>query len=336
MQGNGQTELTEALVGLEHRVRGSVKLSGEELVGASVRRILDEGVGFVPEDRNEDGLVGRMTIAENLVLDRTNGPPFVRGGGSAARLHRGVRRAEVQGVRRARPRASSAPVGTLSGGNQQKVVLARELSRELSLLVAAQPTRGVDVGSIEFIHKRIVETRDAGIPVIVVSTELDEVTALADRIIVMYRGRIIGIVPGDTPRGVLGLMMAGEAPTDERGSPRERESDRRCVDHRQRALARRSPSEPSKWHSTFLQITQGNAIISVLAVVLALIVGGIMIAFTDEDVQAAAGYFFARPMDTIVAAWDAVWGAYSRSSRARSTTSGRRRSRAASVLSPRR
>ena len=104
VQGNGQTELTEALVGLEHRVRGSVKLSGEELVGASVRRILDEGVGFVPEDRNEDGLVGRMTIAENLVLDRTNGPPFVRGGGSAARLHRRVRRAEVQGIRRARPR----------------------------------------------------------------------------------------------------------------------------------------------------------------------------------------------------------------------------------------
>ena len=217
VQGNGQTELTEALVGLEHRVRGSVKLSGEELVGASVRRILDEGVGFVPEDRNEDGLVGRMTIAENLVLDRTNGPPFVRGGGLRLGYIARVRRAEVQGVRRARPRASAHRSARLSGGNQQKVVLARELSRELSLLVAAQPTRGVDVGSIEFIHKRIVETRDAGIPVIVVSTELDEVTALADRIIVMYRGRIIGIVPGDTPRGVLGLMMAGEAPTDESG-----------------------------------------------------------------------------------------------------------------------
>ena len=108
-----------------------------------------------------------------------------------------------------------APVGTLSGGNQQKVVLARELSRDLSLLVAAQPTRGVDVGSIEFIHKRIVETRDAGVPVIVVSTELDEVAALADRIMVMYRGRIVGIVPGDTPREVLGLMMAGEAPAGE-------------------------------------------------------------------------------------------------------------------------
>ena len=213
VQGNGQTELTEALVGLENRVKGSITLNGEQLVGASVRRILDEGVGFVPEDRQEHGLVGKMTIAENLVLDRTNGPPFVRAG--SLRLgyisefaEQKFEEFDVRGP------GIEAPVGTLSGGNQQKVVLARELSRELSLLVAAQPTRGVDVGSIEFIHKRIVETRDAGIPVIVVSTELDEVTALADRIIVMYRGRIIGIVPGDTPRGVLGLMMAGEVPSE--------------------------------------------------------------------------------------------------------------------------
>ena len=214
VQGNGQTELTEALVGLEHRVQGSVKLDGVELVGASVRRILDEGVGFVPEDRTQDGLVAAMTISENLVLDRTNGPPFVRGG--SLRLgYISEFAAEKFKEFDVRAPGIEVPVGTLSGGNQQKVVLARELSRELSLLVAAQPTRGVDVGSIEFIHKRIVETRDAGIPVIVVSTELDEVTALADRIIVMYRGRIIGIVPGDTPRGVLGLMMAGEAPSDE-------------------------------------------------------------------------------------------------------------------------
>jgi simple sugar transport system ATP-binding protein len=157
-----------------------------------------------------------MSIAENLVLDRTDGPPFVRAG--SLRLgyitEFGTEKFKEFDVRAP---GVGVPVGTLSGGNQQKVVLARELSRELSLLVAAQPTRGVDVGSIEFIHKRIVATRDAGIPVIVVSTELDEVTALADRIIVMYRGRIIGIVPGDTPRGVLGLMMAGEAPSDDTG-----------------------------------------------------------------------------------------------------------------------
>ena len=102
--------------------------------------------------------------------------------------------------------------GQLSGGNQQKVVVARELSRDLKLLVAAQPTRGVDVGSIEFIHKQIVAGRDAGVPVLVVSTELDEVVSLADRIMVLYRGRVVGIVPGDTPREVLGLMMTGERP----------------------------------------------------------------------------------------------------------------------------
>jgi len=102
----------------------------------------------------------------------------------------------------------------LSGGNQQKVVVARELSRDLRLLVAAQPTRGVDVGSIEFIHKQVVATRDSGIPVLVVSTELDEVVALADRIMVLYRGQVVGIVPGDTPRETLGLMMTGERPKD--------------------------------------------------------------------------------------------------------------------------
>ena len=111
-----------------------------------------------------------------------------------------------------RAQSISSPAGQLSGGNQQKVVLARELSRELKLFVASQPTRGIDVGSIEFVHKRMVETRDAGIPVVVVSTELDEVVALADRILVMYRGTIVGIVPGTTPRDVLGLMMAGEKP----------------------------------------------------------------------------------------------------------------------------
>ena len=103
----------------------------------------------------------------------------------------------------------SDPISTLSGGNAQKVVVARELSRDLQLLVANQPTRGVDVGSIEFIHKRIIDERDSGTPVLLVSSELDEVVALADRIAVMYRGRIVGIVPADTPRDVLGLMMAG-------------------------------------------------------------------------------------------------------------------------------
>ena len=208
VQGNGQTELVEAIVGLAARVEGSIELDGEELVGRSVRGILDEGVGFVPEDRTEDGLVGGMSVAENLILDRSNDSDFARFGT--------IRRAALDEFAKARiteydirTQGAETPAGTLSGGNQQKVVIAREMSRDLKLLVAAQPTRGVDVGSIEFIHKRIVETRDAGIPVIVVSTELDEVTALADRIAVMYRGTIVGIVPGDTSRDTLGLMMAG-------------------------------------------------------------------------------------------------------------------------------
>ncbi|WP_424935258.1 MULTISPECIES: ABC transporter ATP-binding protein [Bacteria] len=210
VQGNGQTELTEALVGLQEKVRGSIRLDGEELVGRSVRQILDSGVGFVPEDRSVDGLVKEFSIAENLMLDRSEGAPFVRGGTVQQRALETFAREKIAefDIRTQGPRQA---VGRLSGGNQQKVVLARELSRELSLFVAAQPTRGVDVGSIEFIHKRVIETRDAGVPVIVISTELDEVAALADRILVMYRGRIVGIVPGDTPRDQLGLMMAGMA-----------------------------------------------------------------------------------------------------------------------------
>ncbi|MEE6388210.1 MULTISPECIES: ABC transporter ATP-binding protein [Microbacterium] len=210
VQGNGQTELVEAIVGLAARVEGNIILDGTELVGKSVRGILDAGVGFVPEDRTEDGLVAGFSVAENLILDRSDDPAFSRAG----TLRRGAledfakeRIAEYD----IRTQGPYTPAGTLSGGNQQKVVIAREMSRELRLFVAAQPTRGVDVGSIEFIHKRIIETRDAGIPVIVVSTELDEVAALADRIAVMYRGTIVGIVPGDTPRETLGLMMAGAA-----------------------------------------------------------------------------------------------------------------------------
>ena len=208
VQGNGQTELAEAIVGLQHHTSGSVRLDGTQLLGLSVRQILDAGVGFVPEDRATDGLIGEFTVAENLMLDRTGGPPFVRRGvlqldALATFATEAVEDFDI------RTQGIDENVGRLSGGNQQKVVLARELSKELRLLVASQPTRGVDVGSVEFIHKRIVETRDAGVPVVVVSTELDEATGLGDRILVMYRGRVIGIVPSSTPRDVLGLMMAG-------------------------------------------------------------------------------------------------------------------------------
>ncbi|HEU5038030.1 MAG TPA: ABC transporter ATP-binding protein [Nocardioides sp.] len=211
VQGNGQTELTEALLGLQEHVTGSIRLHGQELVGRSVRHILDAGVGFIPEDRQVEGLVGEFTIAENLMLNRSHGKPFVRGG--TLQLDRlatfAQEKLEQYDVRAP---GITARADQLSGGNQQKVVVARELSRDITLLVAAQPTRGVDVGSIEFIHKQIVAGRDAGVAVLVVSTELDEVVSLADRIMVLYRGRVVGIVPADTPREKLGLMMTGERP----------------------------------------------------------------------------------------------------------------------------
>jgi simple sugar transport system ATP-binding protein len=211
VQGNGQTELTEAILGLQDRLTGRIELDGRPLTGLPTRRVLQAGVGFVPEDRQEDALVAEFSIAENLMLDRSDGAPFVKGAGLQRRT---LARFASEKVREFDVRAQSieTPVGRLSGGNQQKVVLARELSRDLRLFVAAQPTRGLDVGSIEFVHERVVATRDSGVPVIVISTELDEVVALADRIAVMYRGRIVGIVPGDTSRDVLGLMMAGEVP----------------------------------------------------------------------------------------------------------------------------
>ncbi|MBV7412873.1 ABC transporter ATP-binding protein [Dermabacteraceae bacterium TAE3-ERU27] len=208
VQGNGQTELTEALLGLQKNVTGSIALEGEELVGASTKKILQSGVGFVPEDRTHDGLIGSFSIAENLVLDQHDKPPY---GGRVALKLAAIRKSASELVSAFDIRTSGIeyPVSTLSGGNQQKVVMARALDRDLSLFIASQPTRGVDVGSIEFLHKRIIAERDKGTPVIIVSTELDEVLQLSDRIAVMYRGRIIGIVPGDENRDVLGLMMAG-------------------------------------------------------------------------------------------------------------------------------
>jgi len=222
VQGNGQTELTEVLIGLRKPSAGSVTLSkpGPDgkiqeitLTGQSVQAVLEAGVGYVPEDRSKDGMVAGFTIAENLVLDQIRQPPFSRAGGLNVRAiaDHGAKLVKDFDIRTSSPKAE---LGTLSGGNQQKVVLAREMSRDLTLLIASQPTRGVDVGSIEFIDARLVEARDAGAAVLIISSELNEVVALADRIAVMYRGRFVGIVPPDTERNVLGLMMAG-VPLDE-------------------------------------------------------------------------------------------------------------------------
>jgi general nucleoside transport system ATP-binding protein len=213
VQGNGQTELAEALLGLTSVLKGSIQLDGKPLTGLTPRETIDAGLGFVPEDRQQHGCVGTFTVAENLILNHYDEHPYARG--IALDLSK-VRQNAAHRVDEFDIRTLSieSPVSSLSGGNQQKVVLARELSRTLALLVACQPTRGLDVGAVEFVHKRLIEERDRGTAVVIVSTELDEVVALADRIAVMYRGRIVGLVPPDTSREVLGLMMAG-VPTEE-------------------------------------------------------------------------------------------------------------------------
>ena len=210
VQGNGQTELAEAILGLRaiHSNEGDISISGSSVRGKSVRSILEKGVGYVPEDRQKNGLISEFSIAENLMLNGSFTKPYAKGLGIAFATR--ARLADER-VKEFDVRTTSAltPAGKLSGGNQQKVVLARELSREVDLLIVSQPTRGVDVGSIEFIHERLVEERNAGKAVLLISTELDEVISLADRIAVMYRGRIVGIVDNKTDRAKLGQMMAG-------------------------------------------------------------------------------------------------------------------------------
>jgi ABC-type uncharacterized transport system ATPase subunit len=218
VQGNGQTELIEAIMGLRPVLAGTVSLGGRRIDGWSTKKVLRAGVGYVPEDRSVDGLVKEFSIAENLVLDIYDRPPFgsglvLRPDAIAESARERIEQFDV------RTPSAEAAVGTLSGGNQQKVIVAREMSRPLKLFVAAQPTRGVDVGSIEFIHRRIVHERDIGVAVLLVSSELDEVIGLADRIAVMYRGRIIGVVGPDTPREEIGLLMAGVAPAAAAATP---------------------------------------------------------------------------------------------------------------------
>ncbi len=211
VQGNGQSELAEAILGLVDADGGTIWLDGQDLRGLGVAERLRTGIGFVPEDRSTDGAISSFSIAENLVLDLYRTPEFSRGISlSPAKVAANARtRTQEFDVRLT---DVHDPISTLSGGNAQKVVLAREMSRPLRLLVASQPTRGLDVGSIEFVHRRIVGERDRGTPVVIVSTELDEVIALADRAAVMYRGRIVGVVDAaetSIDRDVLGLMMAG-------------------------------------------------------------------------------------------------------------------------------
>jgi general nucleoside transport system ATP-binding protein len=215
VQGNGQTELVEAIMGLRLPVAGAITLGGTNLRGRSTKDILHAGVGYIPEDRSADGLVKEFSVAENLVLDMYDQPPY---GSRLALRPAAIATSARERITQFDVRTSSheLPASALSGGNQQKVIVAREMSRPLKLFVAAQPTRGLDVGSIEFIHGRIMHERQVGTAVLLVSSELDEVIALADRIAVMFRGRIIATVGPETPREEIGLLMAGITPDGDR------------------------------------------------------------------------------------------------------------------------
>ncbi|HKZ69611.1 MAG TPA: ABC transporter ATP-binding protein [Anaerolineales bacterium] len=214
VQGNGQTELVEALTGLRTVLSGRVHMDGHETTHSSPRQIVEVGVAHVPEDRQRDGLVLSYPIADNMVLNTYYRPPFARG---VVIQQPEVDKAATERVMQfdVRTPGIATSAGSLSGGNQQKVIVAREFSRPIKLLIAAQPTRGLDVGSIEYIHGRIIEKRSQGCAVLVVSTELDEILALADRIAVMYRGRIVAVVDrAEVTKEYLGLLMAGVKPDE--------------------------------------------------------------------------------------------------------------------------
>jgi ABC-type uncharacterized transport system ATPase subunit len=211
VQGNGQTELARAVLNLEPHVTGKIMVDGVDVVGKSVKESLHSGIAFIPESRELDGLIGSFSIAENLILDTYDTPP------NAKKLMMDLNVINSEASKRItefdiRSQGANELVSSLSGGNKQKVVLARELTRPVKVVVASQPTRGLDVGSIEFVHEKIVQERDAGRAVLLFSSELDEVFALADRIAVMYRGSIIDIVPSTISRSDLGLLMAGIKP----------------------------------------------------------------------------------------------------------------------------
>ncbi len=212
VQGNGQTELVEAITSLRTPLEGMIRILGQDTTHATPRHITELGVAHVPEDRQRDGLVLSYPISANMVLSTYYLPPFAKG---VVIQDEAVENAAAERVKQFDVRAPGiqTPVGSLSGGNQQKVIVAREFSRPIKLLVASQPTRGLDVGSIEYIHNRIIQKRDDGVAVLLVSPELDEIMALSDRIAVMYRGRIVAVVDADAAtKEYLGLLMAGVDP----------------------------------------------------------------------------------------------------------------------------
>jgi len=209
VQGNGQTELVEALTGLRPLVDGHFRILGNDMSNATPRRILEQGVAHVPEDRQRDGLVLSFPVSDNLVLNTYYVDPFAN---FVVMNQRTVISEAEKRARQFDVRTPSVltPVSSLSGGNQQKVIVAREFSRPIRLLIASQPTRGLDVGSIEYIHGRIIDKRDEGTAVLLVSPELEEVMSLSDRIAVMFDGEIVDILSAEeATREQIGLLMAG-------------------------------------------------------------------------------------------------------------------------------
>ena len=209
VEGNGQRELVEAITGLRAPSVGVMKIEGEELTGESPRQITKKGVAHIPEDREKHGVVAIYSLAENTILNRYHRRPFsIRG-----ILRRDVIRSHAQDVVDefdVRTPSISVPASSLSGGNKQKLIVGREFSDDIKLLIAAQPTRGIDIGAIEFIHRRILEQRDKGAAVLLVSAELDEILGLSDRIAVLYDGKIMDVVAAqEANREKIGLLMAG-------------------------------------------------------------------------------------------------------------------------------
>ena len=220
VEGNGQREFVEAIAGMRPKAAGSIEILGTDASGLTPRQVAELGVGHVPEDRHKHGMVDEFTIADNIVLNRYNKAPF-NGGGIFGRLFRNTDAVRAEAARQVdafdvRTPGIDVHIGTLSGGNQQKVIVARELSGDIGALIVAQPTRGLDVGSIEFIHSQIIALRDRGVGVLLVSAELDEILSLSDRVGVLYRGSIVGTFDGaTTSREELGFLMATGAPAEE-------------------------------------------------------------------------------------------------------------------------
>ena len=208
VEGNGQSELIEAITGLRRAEGGQIAVAGQVMAHASARKMLDAGVGHIPEDRQRRGLVLEFTIAENIALHDYCYPPDSRWGWLfprrlVERARNLIREFDVRGG------GPNTRAGALSGGNQQKVVAAREVARDPKVLIAAQPTRGLDVGAIEFLHRRLIEERDEGRAILLVSLELDEVMSLSDRLLVMYEGRVVGEHGADASEEEIGLEMLG-------------------------------------------------------------------------------------------------------------------------------